>query len=63
MLNKITFALVAVFSNVLLYFILVSLERHEDLTLLFKAVRIVFLTSVIMQILIAVGVVKVEQLK
>lgn len=60
---KISLAIVALCSNLLLFYILMLLENRDGYHLLFVGVRIVLLTSVIMQILIAIGIVKPSWLK
>jgi hypothetical protein len=59
MLLKITFSLAALISNLILYLLLMTLQNYEGLHLLFVAVRVILVTSVIMQILYAIGFIKI----
>jgi len=63
MLSRIAIFALFTCSNLLLYYILLALQYDDELNLLFRGVRVVFLTSMIMQVLFVIGIVKIRQLK
>lgn len=60
MTSKIALSIAALVSNLLLFALMMSLQNRDGLHLGFVLVRIILVTSVIMQILVAFGFVKLN---
>ncbi len=58
-----TLALIWAILNILLYSGMMSIENQHRLHLIFILTRVCFLTSVIMQMLVAIGIVELKNLR
>lgn len=63
MLSKYLLPLAFLISNLVLYCCLMALQDQPDLLLFFRIIRVALITSVVMQVLMAVGFVKPPQFK